>query len=177
VGSVPLKVEFPRLFSLSTQKGTCVRELWSETDSGDEWRFLWRCDLFVWELALLQDLLGRIVVFEEVGECDYWVRKLDNGGCFSVKSCYSLLERFEAGDSVIGGVENRVLNYIWKSPAPLKVLAFSWTLLLDRIPTRSNLALRRVLVGWEDACVCVFCGRMEETTRHLFLHGEVVSKV
>lgn len=53
----------------------------------------------------------------------------------------------EMTDMLIGEGEKRVLNYIWKSPTPLKVLAFSWTLLQDRIPTWVNLALRRVLGG------------------------------
>ena len=151
--------------------------MWSEMDGGGEWRLLWRRNFFVWEVGLFQDLLGRIGVFEEVGEYDYWEWKLENGGCFSVKSCYSLLERLETVDSGDGGVNKRVLNYIWKSPAPLKVLAFSWTLLLDRIPTRSNLELCRVLDGGEGACVCAFCGRREETACHLFLPCEVAAKV
>jgi hypothetical protein len=33
----------------------------------------------------------------------------------------------------------------WRSKAPGKVLAFSWTLLLDRIPTKVNLAKRRLM--------------------------------
>jgi len=79
----------------------------------------------VWELDIVNNLLGCIGVFEEVGECDSWEWKLEDGGCFSVKSCYSLLERMGAVDMGIGGEEKRVLNYIWKSPALLKVLAFS----------------------------------------------------
>jgi len=41
--------------------------------------------------------------------------------------------------------EKRVFRQIWKSPAPSKVVAFAWKLLLDRIPTRMNLARMNVL--------------------------------
>lgn len=78
---------------------------------------------------------------------------------------------------IMGDGVKRVFNYIWKSPAPLKVLAFSWTLLQDRIPTRVNLALRRVLSGEGEACRCVLCGRMDESAIHLFLHCEVAASL
>jgi len=32
-------------------------------------------------------------------------------------------------------LEEGVFGNLWKSPTPLKVVAFSWSLLLDRIPT------------------------------------------
>lgn len=74
--------------------------------------------------------------------------------CLSVKSCYSLLERLRVNEMVIGEGDKRVFNDIWKSSAPLKVLAFSWTLLQDRISTRVNLALEGV--GWRGggAALC-----------------------
>jgi hypothetical protein len=40
---------------------------------------------------------------------------------------------------------------VWKSWAPSKVIVFSWQLLLDRIPSRSNLIRRGVTLpvgGW-----------------------------
>jgi hypothetical protein len=57
-----------------------------------------------------------------------------------------------------------------------KVVAFSWTLFLDRIPTHVNLVIRRVLNA--DAAVnCVFCYGMEETSTHLFLQCDFILKV
>jgi len=79
---------------------------------------------------------------------------VEEGGFFSVKSCYSLLERLDLTDMIIGEEEKRVLIFIWKSPAPLKVLAFSWTLLQDCIPTRVSLVLRRELSGGGGASLC-----------------------
>jgi len=72
--------------------------------------------------------------------------------------------------------EEVVFNFLWKNPAPLKVLAFSWTLRLDRIPTRDNLDKRRLLDA-EASRLCCFCESAVETSRHLFLHCQVTYKV
>jgi hypothetical protein len=56
------------------------------------------------------------------------------------------------------------------------VVAFSWSLLLDRIPTRSNLAIRNILHP-DSSLLCVLCDRMVETLTHLFLHCEVTARI
>jgi hypothetical protein len=56
------------------------------------------------------------------------------------------------------------------------VVAFTWKALLNRIPTRCNLARRNVL-GPEANSTCVLCNRLEESTLHLFIHCDMSSKV
>jgi len=56
------------------------------------------------------------------------------------------------------------------------VVAFLWKLLLDRIPTRRNLARQNCLPS-EAPTVCVLCGRAEESSKHLFLHCNVTNYV
>jgi hypothetical protein len=68
------------------------------------------------------------------------------------------------------------LDNIWDSSAPSKVIAFSWQLLYDRIPTKSNLAVRGI-VGSEMPWECVGCVGKVETSCHLFLHCPCVMKV
>lgn len=51
---------------------------------------------------------------------------------FPVKSCYSLLENLFLFDGGVSVEEETVFRYLWKSPAPSKVLIFSSTLLLER---------------------------------------------
>lgn len=72
--------------------------------------------------------------------------------------------------------EKGVFQDLWKIPAPSKVVAFGWRVLLNRIPTKVNLALRNVLPV-EGSLLCVSCGRSEESTLHLFLHCELASVV
>jgi len=78
------------------------------------------------------------------------------------------------GDS--NGLEKGMFGYIWKSRAPSKVLAFVWATLLNRIPTRVNLAARGVL-GVESSRSCVLCVVRDETEVHLFLHCEEIQRV
>lgn len=59
----------------------------------------------------------------------------------------------------------------WKNWAPSKVCAFSWQLLLDRLPTKFNLHRR------EMTPKCVLCGNSSEKVLHLFLHCDFVSAI
>jgi len=68
--------------------------------------------------------------------------------------------------------EEVVFGYIWKSLAPSNAVAFSWTLLLDRVPTWTNLAKRRIM-GEDMSTNCPLCNGVEETTNHLFLHCDL----
>lgn len=61
--------------------------------------------------------------------------------CFSVNSSYKKLERLFLLDGNLSKDEELVFGGLRKSGAPSKGLAFAWTLLLDRIPTRVNLAI------------------------------------
>jgi len=69
----------------------------------------------------------------------------DEEGIFSVKSAYYILENIFLVEEGVGVLEEEVFSLILKSLTPSKVVAFSWSLLLDRIPTRDNLALRHIL--------------------------------
>jgi len=105
-----------------------------------------------------------------------WDWKPEKDGVFSVKSCYMLLLNLFNIEAPLNDVEKMIFREIWKSKAPAKVLAFSWTLMLDRIPTKINLA-KRSLIGEDESKRCVFCKGGDESVIHLFLHCEWVSKV
>lgn len=60
------------------------------------------------------------------------------------------------------------MDILWKSRVPLKVKVFGWRLLLNRLPTRSNLADRCVILNSQDK-ICVFCFHVVEEADHVFL--------
>lgn len=93
-----------------------------------------------------------------------------------VRSSYRVLKEILLLNESLSVLQEGVFGNLWKSPAPSKVVAFLWALLLDRIPTRSNLAFRHVLDPGGAEYLCVVWTR-EETTTHLFLHCEVVSRI
>jgi hypothetical protein len=100
---------------------------------------------------------------------------LDVNG-FTVKSVYVLLGSVFPSESVFNEQQLRVLNNIWKSPVPSKVIAFSWKALRNRIPTRANLVIRGIVVNG-GTTNCVHCDRMEEDVAHLLLFCDFAALV
>lgn len=95
---------------------------------------------------------------------------------FSVKSSYAKLEGLFVWEDRWSEEERNVFCNIWKSPVPYKVAAFSWKLLLNRIPTRLNLVIRNILPPEVPLC-CALGERVLESSIHLFLHCELAQGV
>jgi hypothetical protein len=130
----------------------------------------------VWEETLLNDLWVSFPFQELTEEEDVWKWVLVDDGKFTVNSTYVFLGSIFSPVSDLGNQELRVLNNIWKSPAPSKVIAFSWKLLHNRIPTRSNLLYRGIDVNGGNV-MCTHCHGMEEAELHLFLFCEFAMRV
>lgn len=75
-------------------------------------------------------------------------------GVYLVWSAYA--ELMEASSTVVGFSDNQVtvLGRLWRSISPPKVIAFSWQLLLERVPTRLILVRRRVILDRTLAFEC-----------------------
>jgi hypothetical protein len=58
---------------------------------------------------------------------------------------YKKLEERAGSGMEWGEQERKVLTQVLKSVAPSKVVILSWKLLLNRIPTRMNLAYKNIL--------------------------------
>jgi hypothetical protein len=123
-------------------------------------------------LSLREDLEGMTWSLID----DVWKCKLEETGVFSVKSAYERLLSLIDTEELWGVDEKRVFHNLWKCPAPSKVVAFAWKMLLNRVPTKVNLALRNVLHP-EESINCVLCNEVAETTNHLFLHCHFASSV
>lgn len=53
------------------------------------------------------------------------------GGDYSARSSYKVLEESMLLVNRTSAMEEGVFHYLWKSQAPPKVIAFSWILLFD----------------------------------------------
>jgi hypothetical protein len=93
-----------------------------------------------------------------------------------MKSAYDVIMDFGVDMHNFSTYELKIFSSIWESPAPSKVVAFSWQLLHDRLPTKVNLAKRGVL-GQEVEVKCVWCDHSPEASNHLFLHCNVAHRV
>jgi len=130
----------------------------------------------VWEEGLVHNLLELIEGWEKVEEVDFWWWKLEEEGNFSVSSSYVSLESLMLHQEPLERTKKVVFDLVWKSPAPSKVVVFSWQLLLNRIPTKVNLLSRRILAP-VSLGRCEFCEQAAETATHLFLHCDWTFKV
>jgi len=175
-GEVVLCNKYPRLFAISNQKEAKVGEIRVVSGNGLDWLFTWRRRLFVWEEGLLANLLLDLHGFVTSNGTDEWFWKLEDDGRFSVSSMYKKLDMVAGMGNDWGSEKKRVFSQVWKSPAPLKVVALFRRSLLNRIPTRLNLVQRHALLP-NSSLRCVLCDLEEESTNHLFLHCNVACSV
>jgi hypothetical protein len=159
---------FPRLFGISVQQEALVCDMGSWENGVWSWELLWRRDFFVWEEALVHELLTIIELKNLSTNEDRWEWSPAINDGFSVKSAYVFLDTTLSNHVQRNDMESFAFRYIWKSGAPSKVGAMAWQLLLDRVPTKDNLYHRGVL--HQDETVCSVCAEEIETTTHLFLH-------
>ncbi|GKU95921.1 hypothetical protein SLEP1_g9218 [Rubroshorea leprosula] len=166
-GKRTLKEKFNRLYKVAVSKEALIKDMGEWRDGEWSWNWGWRRELMGRELSLLQDLEKLLKECKLMkGKQDFWSWKHDSKGNYSTKSAYSLLNNsIEEPGSI-------QFNKIWNSKVPLKVSAFVWKLLQDRIPTGENL-LKRGMAGGELDFECIFCGKHIESTSHLFFTCEV----
>jgi hypothetical protein len=176
VGNSPLCEQFPRLFSISIQKEALVCDLRVRTEDGERWNWRWRRNLFAWEHDLLRQLVEMVPLEPLTMDKDVWWWGLEEDGAFTVKSAYLFLDRIFPPVYMFDTYQLKVMNNIWRSAAPSKVIAFSWKLLRNRIPTKVNLAARGIQVAG-GSVHCVHCvGNLEEV-QHLFMFCDFACRV
>lgn len=81
---------------------------------------------------------------------------------YSVKTAYQHLTT----DAV--GVDSNTFKLLWDKNIPLKVGAFCWRVILDRIPTYLNL-IKRGITPASGSLLCCFCSNSIEIVEHLFI--------
>jgi hypothetical protein len=94
---------------------------------------------------------------------------------FTVKSLYVALDGMLLVLENLNTSQAFAFKNIWKSTVPSKVSSLAWQLLLDRIPTKVNLACRGIIRTDETACP--LCGDLPESSCHLFLHCRFTAAV
>lgn len=62
-----------------------------------------------------------------------------------------------------------IFKHFWKIKDPKKVLAFTWKVLQDKIPTKMNLFKRMVMRDPQELA-CGFCNQEMESGNNLFIH-------
>ncbi|XP_015961036.1 uncharacterized protein LOC107485010 [Arachis duranensis] len=163
-----LKDMFPRLFSVSNQRGSVIGDcgFWD----GLEWRwnFQWRRELFQWELDLLNQLHETLRLVNLVYDReDRVVWKFDKKGVFSTNSFVQELQVELLPEDIASFSFTRT---VWKGLVPPRVELFIWFALTGRVNTKERLS-RLGVVNQEDV-ICVLCNKGVEVGHHLFLACE-----
>lgn len=140
VGYIPLSERFRRYIPFRIKKGK-VGEVWRVWDGVGEWDLVWRRSPFIWEEYLILELVGLLHSVRWSETEDVWWWKPEEGGEYSVRLSYKVLEERLLLVDRPSAMEEGVFNYLWKRQAPSKVFVFSWMFLLDRIPTCGNLLI------------------------------------
>ncbi|GAU10299.1 hypothetical protein TSUD_422630, partial [Trifolium subterraneum] len=161
---------YPRLFAISSHPHATINELGVWVNGVWRWHLEWRRSFFVWEEELYGQFMRVVESIILSHEEDVWEFAFDRGGGYTVKVSYlSLCDKLSPPSiSSLRAVTCRVVDCVWDSWAPSKVLVFSWQVLLGRLPTRVNLGRRGVLPSSEQRCCHCDVGCLE-TEDHLFL--------
>jgi hypothetical protein len=175
-GDSPFYIMFPRLFSLANYKEATIRDVVVVDGDRVGWNLSWRRRLFQWEeerVSILLALIGGVRISNVEDSCRW---NLDPSGVFTVNSAFVSLSKEIVPGPSLSPFEATIFGNIWDSPAPSKVIAFSWQLLYDRVPTKVNLLLRGIIPQNSDDN-CIWCGNARESSSHLFLHCNVTMVV
>ncbi|GMQ00419.1 hypothetical protein CsSME_00047514 [Camellia sinensis var. sinensis] len=102
-----LRSMFPRLFDLSVNKESTLKQMIDRKNSSDGWSFLFRRVLRAWEEHEVGRLRAYLSTHEPVlaARVDSWVWKASTSGMFTVKSLYSRPE------AALGVEVDRILSW------------------------------------------------------------------
>lgn len=150
-GNVCLKEEFPRLFSLSSQKEGLLKEFVEVSGATKNWSFTFKRSLFVWErneLLRLYGFVGPAPTFQlESQDSAIW-RAAKPGQSF-VSNLYNQTSS-DSGDT------ESFSHLVWVKYLPPKVQFFGWLTWKHKIKTSVFLQQIGVLDS-SASTLCVFC--------------------
>ncbi|GKF38225.1 RNA-directed DNA polymerase, eukaryota, reverse transcriptase zinc-binding domain protein, partial [Tanacetum coccineum] len=145
-GDVCLKEKFKRLFNLEIQKDASVASEFQMPNVVSSFRRPPRSGIENFQLLELVQMLS----------LDLYPRLVIVGlGLFMVLVSFRL-----------NRLEKRLTNmFLWSKVLPIKLNVFLWRMLLDRLPTRTNLYNRGIDI---DCVLCPNCEAAIENRNHLF---------
>lgn len=175
-GDVSLKLKFPRLYHISLYRGERIGDMGVWEEGRWCWKWRWRREFFEREMESVNAFLSLINRFPLVRDNeDLWKWTGASCGGYNTKDGYHVLNERNAGNQI--GEERRTgFKMIWRSYAPVKVVAHTWRVLWDRLPTKMNL-LRRKILDTNSNLKCVLCGEKDESGKHFFFECSISYKV
>ncbi|GMI86868.1 hypothetical protein like AT4G29090 [Hibiscus trionum] len=162
VGDSPLKIKFPRIYALATNKTGKIEDFGTKQGSSWSWNIPLRRAPFDWELEQWNACMDCLNAFKQENfdrDCFTW--KATGDGIYTARSCYKILN--QQPESIFPWVK-----VVWSGLAPPRVEFFLWQATLNKIPVRALLIHKGMSHDFDTKCP--FCLSSAETTSHLFLH-------
>lgn len=166
----PLKILFPRLFSISVEPNACVKSFGFWNGLNWEWLFSWKRVLRPQDLIEKENLCKLLenVCLAIEGQ-DKLIWEFNSSGKFTTKSF-----SFEL-DELCVAPHHDAIPRVWKGLVPHRIEIFVWTALLERINTRTKLTQLRIIEEGND--LCLLCNKLPESCNHLLLHCEFARQI
>jgi hypothetical protein len=156
-----LKLHFPRLYALETNKVPKVKDRWVRSNGSGISSWNWRSHprgRALDDLNSIQTLLNGTQI--NVGSPDRRFWNYDSKGMFSVKRLSSLIKNHILSE------DSSIPHHKWIPWVPIKVNLCVWRAAMDRLPTYPNLAMRGVALA---STICPICNMEEESVSHRFI--------
>nr|GEX15917.1 RNA-directed DNA polymerase, eukaryota [Tanacetum cinerariifolium] len=159
----PLRVRFPRLFALETDKESMVASQLGSSSVDAFFRRSVRDGVERRQWDDLSSVSGSVTLSASK---DRWICDLNGHGVFRVKEVRTILD-----DVFLPSVADATR---WVKYIPIKINVFAWRAQLDRLPTRSNLVHRGVVL---DSSLCPLCGLVPRDIHHVLFRCNTVKLV
>ncbi|GJW56983.1 RNA-directed DNA polymerase, eukaryota [Tanacetum coccineum] len=156
----PLRTMFPRIFALETNKDSTVEAKLRFFSVETSLRRPVRDGAERQQWDELCAILDPVILSPSK---DRWICDLSGDGAFRVKEVRSLL------DNIL--LPSFDVSTRWVKFIPIKINIFAWRARLDRLPTRSNLVRRGVVM---DSDLCPVCGLVTEDIAHVLFRCDLV---
>ncbi|GJZ95273.1 RNA-directed DNA polymerase, eukaryota [Tanacetum coccineum] len=163
MGDRPLKLMFPRIYALESNKLCMVAEKCHPNTLDQTFRRNIRGGVESHQYMQLQDLIGAVSLSNST---DRWVWDLNGNGDFMVKDVRSMI------DDIMLPKESDATR--WIKCIPIKVNVFAWKVRNDRLATKSNLIHRGISL---NSPTCVVCNLSNEDVSHMFFCCDLASLV
>ncbi|GMJ07534.1 hypothetical protein HRI_004422600 [Hibiscus trionum] len=160
-----LREAFPRIYAVAIKKDGKVADFGKRGTDGWCWNIELRRRFFDWEVEVWNEFLitiNKAVCSPNLEDRIWWTG--GSSGMYSVKDFCDTLTSNERQSDCLWPI-------VWMNIAPIKVEAFLWKAIQNRIPTGSELVKRGVELN--GIICCPLCREVPETVNHLFLHCSI----
>ena len=157
----PLKLMFPRLYSLSTQQNMFINQAGAWQEGSWVWNLAWRRAAYDWEreeIAMLRNLINQQQPKPETTDGVRW-RASGNTSFHAI----TISEKLYESSSPL--MPKHIVNSIWKCPVPPRAQLTIWMAQLQKLKT-GDFLMEKGIISPQQA-LCPFCNHELESNSHV----------